>query len=155
MEGTTSATRHAATQILLRAKYLKISKELCADFCFDCELVAGAKRFVVETKIHSGAQPRADVFDKAIENGNEVFDNVMQAVQTLSFGSTRFCHGQEEIDDIKIANTLAQCANGTMNRSYRYGCAWTWKQEEKTIKPQSPRFSIFQITHLCGADTSV
>jgi hypothetical protein len=153
MEDTTAATRHAATQILLRAKYLKISKESCADFCFDCDLVAGAKRFVVETKIHSGAQPRADVFDKAIENGIEVFDNVMQAVQTLSFGSTRVCRGQEEIDDIKIANNLAQCANGTMNRSYGY--AWTWKQEEKKIKPLSPRFSIFKITNLCGADTSV
>jgi hypothetical protein len=150
MEGaSTSTTRHAATQILLRAKYLIVSEEVDADFCFNSELVSVAKRFVMENKIHSGAQPRADIFDKPIENGNEVFDSALQAVQTLSFGSLH----DQEIDDIQIANNLAQCANGTMKRSYGY--AWQWKLEQNAPK-QDHRLSVFSlaISSLCGADTT-
>lgn len=151
--GSTCASRHAAHQILLRAKYLVIGEEVYSDFCVEGSLLSDAKRYVIEGKIHSGAQPRPDIFDKPIENyGGEVFDNVLQAVQILSFGSTRVRHNTE-IDDIQIANNLAQCANGMVKRSYGY--SWQWKHSKTPIKPNTP-LSIFNLAlpNLCGADTT-
>jgi hypothetical protein len=46
------------------------------------------------------------------------------AVQQLSFGSTRVRH-IDAIDDIHIANNIANCANGLKQQAYNY--QWMWK----------------------------
>lgn len=102
------------------------------------------------------------------------------AVQELSFGSTKVRH-LDAIDDVLIANNIANSANGEKTESYNYW--WIWqdsatsdirKSLSRLRSPDSSSvfgvfpsmnqdsfgggdfpFSFFGCTNLCGADTSV
>lgn len=103
----------------------------------------------------------------------------MIAVQHLSFGSTKVRH-LDQIDDVLIANNIANCANGEKTESYNYW--WSWQDNGADIKQYFSRqrstessamfgvfpsmtqdsfggsdfpFSFFGCGTLCGADTSV
>lgn len=102
------------------------------------------------------------------------------AVQQLSFGSTKVRH-VDAIDDIQIANNIANSANGEKTESYNYW--WIWQDSassdirnslSRLRSPDSSSvfgvfpsinqdsfgggdfpFSFFGCGNLCGADTSV
>lgn len=102
------------------------------------------------------------------------------ATQQLSFRSTKVRH-LDAIDDVLIANNIANSANGEKTESYNFW--WTWQDNaagdiRKTLSrlrsPDSSSvfgvfpsmnqesfggadfpFSFFGCTNLCGADTSV
>lgn len=102
----------------------------------------------------------------------------MVAVQHLSFGSTKVRH-LDAIDDVLIANNIANSANGEKTESYNYW--WTWQDSSGVIPKSFSRmrstessilgvfpsmtndsfgegdfpFSFFSCGNLCGADTSV
>jgi hypothetical protein len=114
LDDTTPATHHAASQLLLRVKYLifldtdaakagpRGSRRIVADYCFDSQLVTAAKQVVLAEKVHSGAKPRADIFNRVIVRGAaDAFPSALHAVQDLSFGSTKVRH-VGAIDDIMI-----------------------------------------------------
>ena len=123
---TTPATHHAASQLLLRIKYLicidtdatkagpRGSRRSDADFCLDSQLVFSVKQVVLAEKVHSGAKPRADIFNRGIVRGSngdggssggamcfDAFPSALHAVHELSFGSTKVRH-VNAIDDIAI-----------------------------------------------------
>jgi hypothetical protein len=98
----------------------------------------------VEPRRH-GAKPSADIFHRPIVRSqklfhnldskhlwNEVttaiiFPNVLQAVQELSlYNSNPKVRNIEAIDEIKIANQVASCANGERLESFGY--LWAWKE---------------------------
>ena len=179
LAGTTPAARHAASQILLRTKYLIFdnsevvrSRRTVADFCFDKELVALAKRVViVDGKIHTGAQPRMDIFNRVIYRGSgfaagDSFPSALHAVQELSFGSIRVRH-VNPIDDVLIANNIASSADGGTSESYGY--VWSWeddrsaeeeltKQDELVNDGRCRSMSMMALAmvvpNLCGCDTT-
>lgn len=101
------------------------------------------------------------------------------AVQHLSFGSTKVRH-LDAIDDVLIANNIANSANGEKTESYNYW--WSWQdnsgediqQRFSRLRSESSSmfgvfpsmqqdsfggsdfpFSFFGCGNLCGADTSV
>jgi len=101
------------------------------------------------------------------------------AVQHLSFGSTKVRH-LDAIDDVLIANNIANSANGEKTESYNYW--WSWQDNPDNIQNAFSRlrssesstmfgvfpsvtqesfggsdfpFSFFGCGNLCGADTSV
>jgi hypothetical protein len=94
------------------------------------------------------------------------------AVQHFSFGSTKVRH-LDAIDDVLIANNIANSANGEKVESYDYW--WSWQDSAGDIqkKLSSQRsgdlfgfpslqqdsgdglFSLLGCGNLCGADTSV
>ena len=102
----------------------------------------------------------------------------LAAVQHLSFGSTKVRH-LDAIDDVLIANNIANSANGEKTESYNYW--WTWQDSSDIHKSFSRLrstesssvfgvfpsmtqdsfggsdfpFSFFGCGNLCGADTSV
>lgn len=53
------------------------------------------------------------------------------AVQELSFGSSRVRH-MDAIDDIMIANNIANSANGDKTESYNYW--WSWQDAAEEIQ---------------------
>ena len=53
------------------------------------------------------------------------------AVQELSFGSSRVRH-MDAIDDIMIANNIANSANGDKTESYHYW--WSWEDAASEIQ---------------------
>mmetsp|Transcript_28175 Transcript_28175/g.51005 ORF Transcript_28175/g.51005 Transcript_28175/m.51005 type:complete len:797 (-) Transcript_28175:47-2437(-) len=208
MESVTPAGRHAADQLLLRLRYLCFLGSIPeltpddkegpsnADYAFDESLLDAAEAIIVEKRKH-GARPCDDIFDRPIlrskvpkrgthvapwENGAavSVYPNALIAVQQLSFGSTKVRH-VDAIDDIQIANNIANSANGEKTESYNYW--WTWQDSasshirnslSRLRSPDSSSvfgvfpsinqdsfvggdfpFSFFGCGNLCGADTSV
>ena len=102
----------------------------------------------------------------------------LTAVQHLSFGSTKVRH-LDAIDDVLIANNIANSANGEKTESYNYWWSWQDNSAEllKNVSRQSRDssglfggfpsmskedafggdfpFSFFGCGNLCAADTSV
>lgn len=147
---------HGANQILLRTKYLIfedtdaiLANRNITDFFFDYSLVNDARRVVLSEKIRSGAQPRVDIFTRTIlrsrarniQSGSflTVFPSALYAVQDLSFGSPWVRH-VNGIDDIRVANNIAACADGEQSESYGY--IWRWEDAEDRIVDDSERRSI-------------
>lgn len=69
----TPATQHAASQLLLRIKYLicidtdaAATMATAADLGWDGPLVAAVRQVVLPHKVRSGAAPRADLFNRAV-----------------------------------------------------------------------------------------
>lgn len=125
LDDTTPTTHHAASQLLLRLKYLicidtdatkagpRGSRRIDPDFCLDSQLVFTVKQVVLAEKVHSGAKPRTDIFNRGIARGSkagggqsgaiffDAFPSALHAVHELSFGSTKVRH-VNAIDDIAI-----------------------------------------------------
>jgi hypothetical protein len=161
MSDATPAGRHAAEQILLRCKHLVFKgrmSELAAsgsnpsvsDMAFDDDLLSKVERIVVAKRSY-GAKPRDDIFDRVIlrsrapRKGNKsapwdnrasvsAFSSVMHAAQQLSYGSTKVRH-IDAIDDILIANNIANGANGEKAESYNYW--WSWRDTALEIQRNS------------------
>ena len=91
----------------------------------------------------AGARPSKDIFDRPILCGRSprgesdgtpwndsssivTYGNVLLAAQELSYGSTKVRH-LGAIDDISIANNIANSANGKKTESYSY--CWSWQDE--------------------------
>jgi hypothetical protein len=99
------------------------------------DLLAKCESIVVERK-HIGTTPRKDIFDRPILRSRapgrqrnrapwdncalvSAFPSALQAVQQLSYGSTKVCH-VDGIDEILIANNIASSANGQKIESYNF-----------------------------------
>lgn len=176
-----SAGKHAATQLLLRLKYLIFTGSIDdiddpiptepTDFIFDQDLLEHIQETIVPIELTRGTEPLFDIFERpifglweqplqvnpqktnsymhhhlrAIESWDShvtttshtttlagtgrSYPNALIAVQTLSYGSTKYKHSANElIDDIKIANTIAACADAVdiVNSSQSYSHTWRW-----------------------------
>jgi hypothetical protein len=62
---------------------------------------------------------------------DNTFPSALFAVQELSFGSSRVRH-MDAIDDIMIANNIANSANGDKTESYNYW--WSWQDAAGEIQ---------------------
>lgn len=109
-----------------------------------------AEKVVVGRRSH-GAKPNENIFDRPIlrsrkpgkgNTGNtrapwdnrssiSVFPSALQAVQQLSYGSTKVRH-VDKIDDIMIANNIANSANGETTESYHFW--WSWQDKAHEIQ---------------------
>lgn len=152
---TANAGKHAVEQLLLRIKYLVFEEdpanigemEGLLGFEFGDVLLEQIQSVELGV-IKSGAKPMPDIFDRPIlrtrkpkkgrnvkgpwENraGVSAFANALQAVQQLSYGSIKVRH-IDPIDDIMIANTIADSANGEKTDSYNF--MWTWEDKVSEI----------------------
>jgi hypothetical protein len=81
-------------------------------------------RPIIQTKIHLNNKGEASTFEST---SVAVFCSALQAVQQLSFGSTKVRH-VGAIDEIRMANQIASCANGQQGESYNF--SWTWSDFE-------------------------
>lgn len=114
-------------------------ESLAWDYDFDEELLQVTGNIMVEKRI-CGAEPMDVIFNRPIlrrrapkknqeltwedQNAVTVYPNALLAVQDLSFGSTKVRH-IDAIDDILIANNIANSANGEKTESYNY--MWNWQ----------------------------
>lgn len=147
---------HGANQILLRTKYLifedtdsVLENRFVTDFFFDYSLVDAARSVVIPEKIRSGAQPRVDIFTRTIVRSRasnsknrsflHVFPSALYAVQDLSFGSPWVRH-VNGIDDIRVANNIAACADAEQSESYGY--IWRWEDMEDAITDDNEQPSV-------------
>lgn len=172
MASTSPATKHAASQVLLRAKYLLFQETSDSrhpnDYCFESNLVKLAKQVVLNSKVHSGAQPRTDIFNRPVlrdtdkNSAMELFPSALYAVQDLSFGSRRVRH-VNAIDDVLIANNI--CNNADGNKSESYGYVWFWDEEHMRVTKsastkeeagggRSMMTLAVGLPNLCGCDTT-
>ncbi len=103
-----------------------------------------------------GAKPCDEIFHRPIlrspmpRNGLEskapwnnlatvsIFASALQAVQQLSYGSIKVRHA-DPIDDIQIANTIADSANGVRTESYNF--LWSWEDKASEIQRNLERQS--------------
>lgn len=161
-----------------------------SDCLFDDDLLAAAE-LVVVNQVKLGRKPKPEIFNRPIlrsralrETNNKVpwhssayvdaFPSVLCAVEELSFGSLRVRH-VDPIDDILIANNIANSANGEKTESYN--CLWSWQDTASEIsknlerQKSSESFLTFSGTgqrrsekilarlacnvELCGADTTI
>lgn len=155
----TDAGRHAAEQLLLRSPYLKFDGRLDdgdeprgiqnSDFEFNDALLQAAEAVEGGTdEIMYGARPLDDVFGRPVmrqkvknggggrakaspsEDDSDVvaYPSALDAVQHLSFGSC--VQHTSRIDDILIANNIANSANGGSGRPIElYGYYWKWQDD--------------------------
>jgi len=114
-------------------------ESLAWDYDFDEELLQATQNIMVEKRI-CGAEPMDVIFGRPIlrrrapkknqeltwedQSAVTVYPNALLAVQDLSFGSTKVRH-IDAIDDILIANNIANSANGEKTESYNY--MWNWQ----------------------------
>jgi len=158
METTTPPGRHAAEQLLLRLRCLHMSGSLsdlvatganiqpAEEYGFDQDLMKAAETILVEKR--NGARPIGDIFDRPIlrsrapkkgmnfapwdnRSSIRIYPSALLAVQHLSFGSTKVRH-MDAIDDIAIANNIANSANGQKTESYNYW--WSWQDSADEIQ---------------------
>jgi len=154
----TPAGRHAAEQLMLRLKFLMFEGEVeglvpegsclnVSDLTFEDDTMSKIISIQLGKRVH-GAKPNDNIFDRPIlrrrkpKTGNmlgpwdnvssvSVFSSALNAVQQLSFGSRRVRHAGS-IDDILIANNIANSANGERTESYNY--MWSWKDKAGLIQ---------------------
>jgi hypothetical protein len=136
--------------LLQRLSYLNFSgsvqksafRILPTDLILDSEIRRRVERCVVASAQSPGEEPRIDIFDRPLFRtrvsrrhslsslpGNErvtAFPSALAAVHDLSFNSAKVRH-LDKIDDILIANNIAQSANGNKAESYNF--IWTWQDE--------------------------
>jgi hypothetical protein len=175
MQNITAAGRHAADQLLLRLRYLKMSGSLrdlvhtrvpsTDDLSFGEELTQATDAIIVEKRSH-GAKPRIDIFDRPVlrsrapKKGNNsapwdsrssvsIYPSALLAVQHLSFGSTKVRH-MDAIDDIAIANNIANSANGEKTESYNYW--WSWQDAAGGIQKNLERQRSMESSSLFSAN---
>ena len=155
----TPAGKHAAEQLLLRLKYLAFGDDTFGEtnkLDWSPE-VMGKLHQVKVVERYCGSKPSKDIFERPIlrsrkpRNGSEtkapwnnlamvsIFPSALQAVQQLSYGSTKVRH-VDQIDDIKIANHIAQSANGERTESYNF--FWTWEDSAQKIQRNLERQTI-------------
>mmetsp|Transcript_27195 Transcript_27195/g.39825 ORF Transcript_27195/g.39825 Transcript_27195/m.39825 type:complete len:870 (-) Transcript_27195:277-2886(-) len=128
----------------------------------DDSLVRMTDSMVVEKRTH-GARPRPDIFDRAIlrsrvpkkgggsgkrggttnapwgrndGRGIATYPSALHATQALSFGSTKVRH-LDAIDDVAIANNIANSANGEKTESYNYW--WIWQDAKEEVQKHLDR----------------
>ena len=121
------------------------------DYDLDSELYSSANNILMEHRMR-GAKPMPEIFHRPIlrrrapkspKNQNydnsvgwtdrnvvTVYPNALLAVQELSFGSTKVRH-MDAIDDILIANNIANSANGEKTESYNY--LWMWQDRAEQM----------------------
>jgi hypothetical protein len=115
---------------------------------WDREILESLKETKIETRL-CGVPPSKDIFHRPIlrsrkpRNGPEskapwnnlatlsIFSSALQAVQQLSYGSTKVRH-LDAIDDIMIANHIAASANGERTESFNF--LWTWQDRASEIQ---------------------
>ena len=152
MESVTPAGAHAARQMLLRLPYMVFEGEAwelaslfsirTSDLILPIDVVTAANSVIVgEQKI--GAKPQPAIFDRPILRGQLLrnardfqpnwnpFPSALHAVQELSYGSTKARHSGD-VDDIQIANNIANSANGEKTESYSH--LWSWKDAAVEIE---------------------
>jgi hypothetical protein len=122
-----------------------------SDMAFDGNLISAAEKILVEKRRH-GAVPTEKIFDRPILRSRaprmkdnrasapwdnranvSLFPSALQAVQLLSYGSTKVRH-VDSIDDILIANNIANSADGNKTESYNYW--WSWQDKAVEIQRQ-------------------
>jgi hypothetical protein len=155
LEDISAAGRHAAEQLLLRMPFLSVGGEMKSitgrtrflqpqDLAFHLMILTRLEEVQVG-KLKYGATPSSDILYRQIAcsplpqkkayNGAEVsffaqdgsvtvFANAILAAQHISFGSV-IAQQANSIDEIRIANTLAESAN---RRSSAYGYLWYWEE---------------------------
>ena len=103
----TPAAAHAAKQLLLRIKYLVVEDNNTSSFVpLDRSLVTAAKQVVLNHKIHSGTQPRADIFDRAVvRSGQHTYAN---ALRPLTARMTRWV--KERVQAATVVRRIAGSA---------------------------------------------
>lgn len=122
-----------------------------SDFSFETSLYDACKNVFVAT-VPRGARPDDNIFDRPILRRRSVrrfnrkkkaqinwddneavdcFPNALQAVQELSFNSSKVRH-LDAIDDILIANNVIHSANGDKTESYNY--MWSWQDTAGEIQ---------------------
>jgi hypothetical protein len=154
-ESVTLTGKHAASQVLLRLKYLVFSgsaaelasrcgvNAMASDFAFESDLLEACKRvFVPNLKI--GSRPDESIFDRPILRrktirgfhprksminwgDNKVVDSFPNALQAVKDLSFNSTKVRHlgAIDEILIANNAMHCANGEKTESYNY--IWSWQ----------------------------
>ena len=115
------------------------------DYDLDVDLLGAARNIRVERRV-CGAEPLPVIFNRPIlrrrapkKNQNlswsdrtavTVIPNVLLATQDLSFGSTKVRH-MDAIDDILIANNIANSTNGEKTESYNF--LWMWQDAAEEL----------------------
>jgi hypothetical protein len=159
---TPPAGRHAASQLLLRLKYLVFNGttvELAAtagsgirasDFSFGTILHAKCQNVSI-TYLRAGARPDENIFDRPVLrrriirhfnktrrlinwNDTEAVDFFPNALQAAEHFSFNSTEIRhlDAIDDILIANNIAHSANGEKTESYNY--MWSWEDTASEIQ---------------------
>jgi hypothetical protein len=162
-KGTASpAGKHAASQILLRLKYLTFkgsAAELAArsgcstiasDFYFEPCLVEACNEVFVRN-LKTGARPDENIFARPILrrrmlrrgsrkkpqinwDDNEAVDSFPCALQAVQDLSFNSSKVRhlDAIDEMLIANNVVHCANGEKTESYNY--MWSWQDTAGEIQ---------------------
>ncbi|CAJ1950610.1 unnamed protein product [Cylindrotheca closterium] len=158
MPSVTPLGKHSAEQLLFRLKFLVFEGEVfdlipqngelaVTDIFFEDDIMDAMSEVQLQFRLH-GARPKKEIFDRSIlrrrkpRDGNTAapwdnaasvatFSSALQAVQQLSFGSSKVRH-VDGIDDVMIANNLAKCANG--QRTEAYGFMWSWEDTANEIQ---------------------
>lgn len=152
-----SAGQHAARQLLLRMKFLNSEDKVACNrhVSSSCEweesIIAKIKAIPIDSLLH-GESPRSDISHRPIirvqdsskisgpnkSNSKTSFSSVLLAVQQISYGNIEDCQLQD-IDEIRIANQIALCADG-QGREF-YGYSWAWKASND-IRRQSTKVDL-------------
>jgi len=153
LESITPAGRHAAEQLLLRLPHLMLEDSAAmrdepanSDFDFDDTMLEAALQVNLDQDPMQGARPMDMIFSRPIlrsrnskKNAESPWDNkatikaypsALHAVQDLSFGSKKV-HHMDPIDDILIADNIANSANGEKTESYNF--LWSWEDAAQEI----------------------
>eukprot|EP00977_Amphora_coffeiformis_P002871 scaffold538_cov166-Amphora_coffeaeformis.AAC.13 len=155
LKSTTAAGKHASQQLVQRVTHLQFGSsdrdtslsvgnfEL-SDFLLPSELLKLTKLICLPPHL-GGQAPRQDLFDRPIvrqrlprtgeipwaSSGIEWFPSALVATQDLVFESI-VKRPQVEIDDVSLANVIAQCADGDIAESHSY--IWAWADDAQRIK---------------------
>jgi hypothetical protein len=164
-ENCSPVGKHAATQLLLRHPYLNCAGNIRddephhideSDLIFDASLLDVVDEMSLSCNL-VGEEPLDDIFGRPLTRSNlkqdktgkkqMPWDNVdgemsmsfhsaLDAMKELSYGSKIFSHSGD-IDDIKIANDIAKCANGEKTKAY--GFRWEWQDGCGPLKEEDVR----------------
>lgn len=158
------AGKHAAKQLLLRYPYLNFSGSINddepkvlkkSDLVLDSSLIKVIDQMLFENEI-KGEEPLDDIFGRpmlrynirskdgkrptpwSIDESDEAvsFNSALDAIKSFSYGS-KFVQHVIDIDDIKLANDIAKCANG--ERAKAYGFRWAWQDGGGALKEEDVR----------------
>jgi hypothetical protein len=124
------------------------------DFEMGNDLLSIIKKVIVVGEVYDGTKPMLEIFDRPIYGlwipekeitseidgegyrktvpepscaSGKIYENVLLAVQDISFGSHKYRHGNSKIDDIQIANAIVICATAIKSeKTEAYNHAWRW-----------------------------
>lgn len=160
-----AAAKHAVEQLLRRLPHLYFagtaaevavcagSSTTASDFALDKNLIETAMT-IAPPDVVAGSIPDESIFSRplirrrtprrkdidlaTLERKSPIsfFPNALQAVQELSYASSKVRH-MDSIDDILIANNIVHSANGEKTESYNY--IWTWADNAaEAVIPENP-----------------